>query len=205
MAVERELSERGTGAGTLITPPFNFVKKETWGYSLNGAEYLVNEGAGGTTTQLKFGKTTAKIFKSSTATDYTGRSLTKTVDTWWANKPAGTGAISDVLALLGVMDVSAVLSSVPTDTFTLSMSYDSSVGLTRERLNQGRAITLSTLDERGRWVNAVSENIGGAPNFVFGPWNASYPLGTYGVDPTTNSAWAVLNYNGDFAVVETGH
>jgi hypothetical protein len=25
-------------------------------------------------------------------------------------------------------------------------------------------------------------------------------LGTYGLDPNTNTAWAVINYNGDFAV-----
>ena len=193
----------GSGAGTLITPTFDFVKKETWGYSLNGAEYLVNEGSGGTTTQIKFGKTTAQLFKSSTATDYTARTLTKTVDTWWANNP-GRGAISDALTLTGVMDVGAVLSGVPTDTFTLSMSYDCPETLRREHLNHGRMITLSTIDESGHWVNAVDENIGGAKNFVFGPWNASYPLGTYGVDTTTKTAWAVLNYNGDFAVVQSG-
>ncbi len=58
---------------------------------------------------------------------------------------------------------------------------------------------------RCNWVNAVDENIGGTKNFVFGPWEKSYPLGTYGVDPTTHTAWAVLNYNGDFAVVRTGN
>jgi hypothetical protein len=187
----------------LITPTFNFVRKETWGYSLNGAEYLVNEGSGGTTTQINFGKTTAQLFKSSTATDETGRSLTKIVDTYWANNP-GRGAISDVLALMGVMDTGAVSSGLPTDTFILSMSYDPSETMTRDLLNHGRTITLSTTDENGNWVNAVNENIGGASNFVLGPWSATYSLGTYGVDPTTNTAWAVLNYNGDFAVVKAG-
>jgi hypothetical protein len=191
------------GNASLITPTFDFFKQETWGYSLNGAEYLVYEGSGGTTTQIKFGKTTAQLFKSSTATDETGRNFTKTVDAWWANNP-GRGAISDVLTLMGAMDLNPVLDGVPTDTFTLSMSYDSSETLRREHINHGRMITLSTINESGRWVNAVDENIGGAKNFVFGPWNASYPLGTYGVDTTTKTAWAVLNYNGDFAVVQTG-
>ena len=36
--------------------------------------------------------------------------------------------------------------------------------------------------------------------FVVGPWKAEYGLGTYGVDPKTNTAWAVINYNSDFAV-----
>ena len=191
------------GVGTLITPSFDFVKKETWGYSLHGAEYLVNEGSGGTTTQIKFGKTTAELFKGSAAMDYTGRSLTKTVDTWWA-KNLGRGAISDILTLTGVMDAGAIMSGIPTDTFILSMTYDHPETLRREHINHGRMITLSTTDESGRWVNAVDENIGGTKNFVFGPWNASYPLGTYGVDPATKTAWAVLNYNGDFTVVKTG-
>jgi hypothetical protein len=38
---------------------------------------------------------------------------------------------------------------------------------------------------------------------VLGPWNASYTLGTYGLDPATHTAWAILNYNGDFAVGST--
>jgi hypothetical protein len=34
---------------------------------------------------------------------------------------------------------------------------------------------------------------------VLGPWNPIYKLGTYGIDPRTNTVWAVLNYNGQFA------
>jgi hypothetical protein len=41
---------------------------------------------------------------------------------------------------------------------------------------------------------------GGVQRFVVGPWQPQDTLGTYGVDPATNSAWAVLNYNGSFAV-----
>ena len=33
-----------------------------------------------------------------------------------------------------------------------------------------------------------------------GPWKPGYDLGTYGVDPGTKTAWAVLDYNADFAV-----
>jgi hypothetical protein len=35
---------------------------------------------------------------------------------------------------------------------------------------------------------------------VNGPWQSSYGLGTYGVDASTSTAWAVINYNGDFVV-----
>lgn len=34
-----------------------------------------------------------------------------------------------------------------------------------------------------------------------GPWDPSCALGTYGVDPSTKTAWAVLDYDGDFAVM----
>jgi hypothetical protein len=43
-------------------------------------------------------------------------------------------------------------------------------------------------------------NYGGAPKFVKGPWKAGYTLGTYGIDPVTQTAWAVIHYNGEFAV-----
>ena len=43
-------------------------------------------------------------------------------------------------------------------------------------------------------------NIGGTKQFVVGPWEPGYGLGTYGVDPSSKTAWAVVNYNGDFAV-----
>ena len=42
----------------------------------------------------------------------------------------------------------------------------------------------------------------GEKKFVFGPWDASYAdqFGTYGVDPESRAAWAVVNNIGDFAV-----
>ena len=59
---------------------------------------------------------------------------------------------------------------------------------------------IATKDANGNWVNAVDMNLGGTKKFVVGPWNSSYELGTYGVDPRAHTAWAVINYNGDFAV-----
>jgi len=40
----------------------------------------------------------------------------------------------------------------------------------------------------------------GNPKFVFGPWQANYGLGTYGIDTSNNTVWAVINYNGNFVV-----
>ena len=44
-------------------------------------------------------------------------------------------------------------------------------------------------------------NFGGSPRFVKGACKPRYELGTYGIDPRKKTAWAVINYNGDFAVV----
>jgi hypothetical protein len=49
-------------------------------------------------------------------------------------------------------------------------------------------------------VNAVSQNFGGSPNFVNGPWKTGYALGTYGV--SGSSAWAVVNFQGTFAIAQ---
>ena len=83
------------------------------------------------------------------------------------------------------------------------MSYDPSIVVTRDRINQGYGVVLNTRDESGNWVKAVDKNVGGGKKFVFGPWNKAYPLGTYGVDPTTHTAWAVINHASEFAVVES--
>jgi hypothetical protein len=78
------------------------------------------------------------------------------------------------------------------------MSYDS----TRvEPLHLGSGgFGIATRNEDGGWINAVDMNFGGTKKFVWGAWNPNYKLGTYGLDPHTHTAWAVINYNGDFAM-----
>ena len=46
-------------------------------------------------------------------------------------------------------------------------------------------------------------NLGGAAKLIQGPYDATknYGLGTYGIDTTNGVVWALLNYNGYFAVV----
>jgi hypothetical protein len=54
----------------------------------------------------------------------------------------------------------------------------------------------------GLWGNAVKLNTSGTPTFVLGAWSAGDAVGTYGVDPANDVAWAVLNSGGGtFAVV----
>ena len=179
-----------------VTPAFNFIKKATWGYSLNGKEFLV----GGTNdnsftvVQDRFGKTSAKILSgtyNNKATDNNGRVLTQTVDIGWSPKTRGIN--SDILTLWGMAD----LGTGRTDVFTLSLSYDHS-SVNREKLKRS-LFGVVTKDAQGNWVNAVDKNFGGKKKFMYGRWLSGYELGTYGVDPHTKTVWAVINYNSDFA------
>ncbi len=182
--------------------PYTFTKRESFGYSLNGKEFQIPQGESYANIQDEFSSTTARIlsgFNGSTEADYAGRAFTKTVDTGWTAKAVGTpktdeDSASDILSVWGMAD----LGRIDTDVFTLSMSYDPEKSRP-EHLGEG-LFGLATRDDDGNWINAVSKNIGGTPKFVMGPWNPRYPLGTYGIDPGTHTAWAVINYNGDFAV-----
>jgi hypothetical protein len=91
----------------------------------------------------------------------------------------------------------ADLGSGQTDVYTLSMTYEGEkIPLHWDRWGFG----IATKNDRGNWVNAVNVNFGGTKNFVLGPWKPNYGLGSYGVDLSTHTAWAVVNFNGDFAV-----
>jgi hypothetical protein len=200
----------------LNTPTLSFSKRESFGYSLNGQEFLVPPGETYTVVQDRFSRTAARILSGtndSTATAYDGRPLIKAVNTgWtprkhcrsWAHKTHDALA-SDVLSLWGMASIPGwdetgmiMKTDLQSDVYTLSMTYDHR-RVRPEHLGRGR-FGLVTRDADGNWVNAVDKNFGGVKNFVLGKWKPNYPLGTYGVDPRTHTAWAVINHDGDFAV-----
>jgi hypothetical protein len=177
-----------------VTPNFTFAKKQTWGYSQNGAEFLVAEGASYPTTPFAFSGTTAQFLagsNTSTAMDYISRKLTHAVDIGWDAPTCATS--SAILSLWGTADIG----SSSGDTIALSMSFD------RNSVSDATLVSgnfgLAAVDSAGNLTGAVAQNVGGTPNFVFGPWKASYTLGTYGVDPDSNTVWAVVNHAGRFA------
>ena len=179
--------------GSHVTPVLNFVKKETWGYCQNGQEFLVPQGASYTTVQSASGSTGARILEgknNSTATDYNGRAFQKAVSTGWYSEytlsQPDVRLASNILNLLGMAD----LGNPQTDTYTLSMTYDSTAS---------GNLALVAKNNMGNWVNAVDMNFGGMKKFVTGPYVPGSPLGTYGFDPSTRTVWAVINYNGSFA------
>ena len=185
------------------TPSLTFSKRQTFGYSLNGQEFAVAQGGSYTVVEDSFGTTSMNILSGtngSTATDYNGRAFTKVLNTGWAPKDSD-GLASDVLTLWGMEDslstdlTGDAVRNGQTDTYTLSMSYD------KKPTHHGNgAFGIAARDTDGNWVNAVDMNYEGTKRFVHGPGDPSYELGTYGVDPSSKTAWAVINYNGDFAV-----
>jgi hypothetical protein len=186
-----------------------FFKRETFGYSLNGKQFVVPQGGSYTQVEDSFAGTTARILggtNEGSETDRSLRALVKTVNTGW-KAPDSESNASNVLHLWGMAHSLALWDSTPTDllpsedrtnesdTYALSMSYVPPPVF----LGNG-GFGVATRDADGRWVNAVDLNFGGAKRFVVGRWQPGYALGTYGIDPSTQTAWAVLNHDGEFVV-----
>ncbi len=170
------------------TPKLNFTKRETFGYSQVGKQFLLGNGDTYTTVQdTGPSGTVAKILSGTNTNpvvDLSGRNYYNDVNTGWLAAVRNTA--SDILTLWGM---NSILGSDQTDVYTLSLSYSSG------------SPVLATPDGNGNWINAVDQNLGGAKKLVTGPWKAGYALGTYGIDTATKTVWAVLNYNGYFAAV----
>ena len=206
VAIDMSLSINKGATSELQIPSissYTFTKQETYGYSLVGKEFVVAAGGLYTGVQDNSGPvaagnpTTAQILAgvASKSTDANGVSLAKAVNTGWKAKAeaSNSGALaSDIFMLWGM---GSALGSDATDTFAFSMSYNSAP---RTAGNGGFGI--ASMDANGDWVNAVDRNTGGTKKFVAGPWQASYGLGTYGIDTGSKTAWAVINCNGQFAV-----
>jgi 3',5'-cyclic AMP phosphodiesterase CpdA len=181
------------------TPPLNFSLHETFGYSLVGKDFQIPFGSSFTAvSDTSPNGTVAKLLSGSNVvqdTDYSGYQFVRSVSTGWAT---GAGAqVSDIFYLWGLH---STLVSSQSETYALQMSYNA--GVSSALLNAGK-VYIAAIGDGGGWVNAASANFGGTPVFVLGAWNSSYPLGTYGVDVANGVAWAVVNYDGVFAVTQT--
>lgn len=202
----------------LYMPKFNFVKKETYGYSTNGQQFAVPQGDSFTVVEDGFNGTTAKILagtNNSTTKDYTPtvvddndtpgdpsdditvsapRALTKVVNTGWVANPKPEALKSDILSLWGLSELGA---NGKTDVYVLQMNYSDQDDSGLPAAKSG--YRLATVGADGKWVRAVDANIGGSTKtLVRGPYDGSLEPGTQGVDGDT--VWAVVNYDADFAV-----
>lgn len=177
--------------------PYTFTKHETFGYSLNGKEFLVPQDASYTVVSDSFQGSTAKILdgvNGSATADYVGRPLSHAVDTGWTPRACGTA--SAALTLWGMSSMVPGLAANETDTYVLSMGYDRENG--HWKFGTGE-FGIQARNATGDWVPAASLTAGES-KFVVGPWMRGYELGTYGVDPASKTAWAVVDYQGEFRV-----
>lgn len=175
------------------TPVLSFMKRERFGYSLNGREFVIAPDESFTvvadTSKVSDKRTCASIvFGANTITEklFDGRKTVQKVTTGWRD---GEGLISDIFILLGMANK---LGSEESGTYALSLSYNKSV--------KG-SVTLARKNGANGWSNAVDSNIGGTPKFVIGAPLPSYGLGTYGIDTVDTRVWAVINRDGEFAVI----
>lgn len=193
----------GKDCNLTATPTLSFVKRETYGYSLIGKEFVIQPGASLTgiadaspTSSGWVGSSVSVLEGTNAASTqlYDGRVAVQDVNTGWTSRSAAKDDTlkSDVLTLWGVHNA---IGSEQGDTFALSMKYE---GTARG------ALTLVSRDHdadlTGAWAAAATRNFGGTPKFIAGPWKAGYALGTYGVDHSSKTVWAVVNRGGDYAV-----
>jgi hypothetical protein len=178
------------------TPALSFVKRSTAGYSLNGLEYVVAPNGSyaqvadsfvidGTYSHMRI---LGGVNGQALATN-TGRTEYAAVNTGWGPRACGTASLE-----LQLWGLSKQMGSDETDPYVVSVSYDAR----KAPASLTSAFGVAARDAAGSWVNAVDLDVGGTKAFVLGAWKPAYGLGTYGVDPRTKTAWAVVNHDGAF-------
>lgn len=108
------------------TPNLSFALRETFGYSLNGKQFLVPSGGDLAVVQDSYGTTTMQLSGTNSAVerDYNNRLLFKDINTGWTDKSGDL--FSDVLTLWGTEDFGQFGES--TAPFTLTLSYVAPAG-----------------------------------------------------------------------------
>ena len=106
--------------------------------------------------------------------------------------PGGFSAVNDALRVSDVVS----LTGTGGDLIVLQLTYDESMlnGLAEGDLRLGWL-------RSGEWVLAIDGNSSGSiAMFYGGAYQDGYTLGAYGVDTTSNTVWAVIDHNSEFAV-----
>lgn len=201
------LASGGVDCDLTVTPALSFEKRESFGYSLNGKQFVVAKNGSFTVVQDQSPSGTGWLgtaaaiengVNATVTTLYDGRATANDVSTGWTSRADSTGSLkSDALTLWGMEDA---IGSDKTDPYALSLSYFAPE-VNAADLAAGE-LFLATRDKWGHWVRAVATNQGGTPAFVNGAYDsAAHGLGSYGVDSTSGKAWGVINHASDFAVL----
>jgi fibronectin-binding autotransporter adhesin len=166
--------------------------------------------------QTSTGSTVPALGTTATIYNYTNSTGTDTgVSMAWRSRTAAEASstvpgddgtlvagylVSDVVNLTGMGNAGG---TGFTDTFILQMSYNEALldGFESFGVTEGNIVI--AWKDGSNWVNAVNGNsTPGGTYFANQAYNAaSRSLGDYGIDPTNNVVWAVLNHNSEFAVI----
>ena len=183
--------------------PNAFTKKESFGYSLNGHEFVVAPGDSYSSINDAFGTTQFRVLagkNGSNIADYGSRSMVKAVDTGWTPRQCygslGRLLASDAVQLWGLANigwdsVNHVNQSGTSAPIVIQLSYDETLVGSAVAGSFG-IVTLSG----STWTNV------GTGTGLVGPYPVGTvpAVGTWGVDPNTHEAWAVVSGNGPYAV-----
>lgn len=181
------------------TPDLNFSLRQTFGYSLNGREFVLGGGESYSAVQDAIAAGNGFLGTSmalnglvgTTGVILDGRSTVLDITTGWV--AAEEGLASDILKIWGM---SNRLGTDETDIFMLTMSYDELL-VSLEDINS-ELFGIRTRGIGGEWVLAGDMFMGDLDlsSLVIG----TDTLGQYGIDSTSGLAWAIVNHNSDFAV-----
>jgi hypothetical protein len=192
----------GVDCDLAVTPSLSFVKRETFGYSLNGKDFVVQPGdpltvVSDTCKIIGSAKTRAAIISGTNSVSsklYDGRTTVQNVLTGWTGRSEIDADLqSDILSLWGMANK---IGSDESDLYTLSLSYSS---------DMTGSLVLVSKDKDANWTNASENNFNSSSKFVVGPYKSSFGIGTYGIDPATHTVWAVINHGGEFAVAKASN
>ena len=185
-----DASNLQTSFGTALTAPV----AQNASYANLASTVIATTGSGGS----RMVGTTATILAG--ANSLSGSS--ETVSMAWRTRTQGERLVSDVLDLSGMGMTGGTGHTSP---FVLRMDYAPDLlGGNELVLASEEMIQLDWLNPAtGTWQNAIDGNYGtNVGTFHLGAWQTDdMTLGDWGVNTTNDTVWAVVNYNGDFAVV----
>ena len=180
--------------GSHITPTFDFVKKETWRYSLNGQAFMVAQGGSyasvtdtyaGTTMSLAGTNGSTSVEDPLEGADETAAAmpLTKRITTAWKDMAqySDTNIVSNALLLAGNNETG----SATGDKYILTMS---ATGVTPDAKTR-----IMTLNSDGEWKLA-------GKSYTTAAADTTLATGTYGY--SGSSIWVVLNTDGTYAMMQ---
>lgn len=181
--------------------------REGWASTLNGTSTIVEPGGSyeGITAADYQGHAVRILAGTNTAerADYAGRAMSQRVVTGWT--PAARGEASPRLHLHGLHHNLALHDDTLTGLLPAADETGEGSPFVLE-IDGGRtafradgSYGIAALAADGTWENAAARG-GAEVSFVRGAARTDAPVGTFGVDPSTKRAWAVLDRGGVFAL-----